>query len=113
MENEASTHLGFDDYQELAGRTQKKFDPEYLALGLNEEAGEVAGQVKRIERDDDGVLTDERRAKISKELGDTLWYVAREAAACGLKLSDIARENIEKLRDRHLRGVICGEGSDR
>lgn len=49
----------------------------YVRLGLISEVGEVAGQVKRIIRDDGGVLTDERREKILDELGDVLWYWAQ------------------------------------
>lgn len=49
----------------------------YVRLGLISEVGEVAGQVKRIIRDDGGVLTAERREKLLDELGDVLWYWAQ------------------------------------
>lgn len=49
----------------------------YVRLGLISEVGEVAGQVKRIIRDDGGVLTSERRGKLLDELGDVLWYWAQ------------------------------------
>jgi len=49
----------------------------YSALGLTGEAGEIANKVKKIIRDDAGVLTDNKRSDIVAELGDVLWYLAR------------------------------------
>lgn len=51
----------------------------YTALGLFGEAGEIANQVKKIWRDDDGVLTVDRMVKLQDELGDVLWYAVRWA----------------------------------
>jgi NTP pyrophosphatase (non-canonical NTP hydrolase) len=51
--------------------------------------------------------------KMTKELGDVMWYVARLAHRYNLKLDDIASENITKLQDRKQRGVICGVGDNR
>lgn len=51
----------------------------YCALGLFGEAGEIGNQVKKIWRDDDGVLTEDRKAKLRDELGDVLWYAVRFA----------------------------------
>lgn len=85
----------------------------YTVLGLCEEAGEVAGQVKKMERDDGGAMTDARRASIKKEIGDALWYVAAAAKEAGFTLSEIAEANLEKLADRKARGVLQGSGSDR
>lgn len=55
----------------------------------------------------------ERRAAMRKELGDILWYVSQVATEIGVELGDIARENIDKLRDRHERDVIHGDGDER
>lgn len=53
----------------------------YAALGLVNEAGEVAGKVKKAIRDDGwrdgGDLSDERRQSILDECGDVLWYLAQ------------------------------------
>lgn len=84
----------------------------YCALGLSE-AGEIQGKVKKIWRDSDGVITNEHRAAIHKELGDVLWYVSQLASELGLSLETIARDNITKLQDRKARGVISGSGDDR
>ncbi|MBJ7329473.1 MAG: nucleoside triphosphate pyrophosphohydrolase family protein [Solirubrobacteraceae bacterium] len=85
----------------------------YPTLGLCGEAGEVAEKVKKMLRDDAGVLSDERRAAISKELGDVLWYVAQVATEAGLDLEAIAGANLAKLRSRQERGVLTGSGDDR
>jgi NTP pyrophosphatase (non-canonical NTP hydrolase) len=85
----------------------------YPTLGLAGEAGEVAEKVKKLIRDDSGVLSDERRAAIAKELGDVLWYVAQVATEAGLDLDEIAAANLEKLLSRAQRGVLQGSGDDR
>jgi NTP pyrophosphatase (non-canonical NTP hydrolase) len=57
----------------------------YPALGL---AGEVAEHAKKAIRDDGGSVSEERKAAMSKELGeelgDVLWYVAQLASELGL-----------------------------
>jgi NTP pyrophosphatase (non-canonical NTP hydrolase) len=85
----------------------------YPTLGLCGEAGEVAEKIKKMVRDDDGILSDERRAALSKELGDVLWYVAQIATEAHLDLEAIAEENIAKLLSRHERNVLSGSGDDR
>jgi NTP pyrophosphatase (non-canonical NTP hydrolase) len=85
----------------------------YPALGLAGEAGEVAEHAKKAIRDDAGKVSDERRAAMSKELGDVLWYVAQLATELGLDLEDIAGQNLEKLLSRQQRGVLSGSGDDR
>ena len=84
----------------------------YVGLGLGE-AGEVQGKIKKVLRDDGGVITDEKREAISAELGDVLWYLAGVATELGVTLDDIARDNIAKLLDRKSRGVIGGSGDNR
>jgi NTP pyrophosphatase (non-canonical NTP hydrolase) len=85
----------------------------YPALGLAGEAGEVAEHAKKAIRDDAGKVSDERRAAMSKELGDVLWYVAQLASELGIELEDIAAQNLEKLFSRQARGVLSGSGDDR
>ncbi|HEX6390904.1 MAG TPA: nucleoside triphosphate pyrophosphohydrolase family protein [Solirubrobacteraceae bacterium] len=85
----------------------------YPTLGLAGEAGEVAEKVKKLIRDDGGVLTEERRGAIAKELGDVLWYVAQVATEAELNLDEIATANLQKLLSRAERGVLQGSGDDR
>ena len=101
----------FDAYQDFTDETAiypEEKGLEYTALGLASEAGEFAGKVKKWIRD--GKKDDEA---LVAELGDVLWYVARAAAELDIHLSDIAKENVEKLKSRKERNVIGGSGDDR
>lgn len=84
----------------------------YVGLGLGE-SGEVQGKIKKIMRDDNGVVTDEKRAAIAKELGDQLWYLSQTATELGLSLEQIAADNLAKLASRQERGVLSGDGDER
>jgi NTP pyrophosphatase (non-canonical NTP hydrolase) len=106
----------FAEYQRFSRRTAEYPREAWLtypALGLAGEAGEVAEHAKKAIRDDAGMVTDERRAAMSKELGDVLWYVAQLASELGLELDQIARDNLEKLFSRQRRGVLSGSGDER
>ena len=85
----------------------------YPALGLGDEAGEVLGKIKKIFRDKGGVVDDETRDAIKKELGDVLWYLAQLSTELELSLDDIAEANIEKLSGRMERGTLHGNGDNR
>ena len=109
--------MRISEYQELSRRTAT--DPDageniiYATLGLAGEAGEVAEKVKKLLRDDAGVLSDERRDALAGELGDVLWYVAQVATEAGLDLEQIAQGNLDKLLSRQRRGVLSGSGDRR
>lgn len=85
----------------------------YPTLGLCGEAGEVAEKIKKMVRDDAGVLSAERRADLAKELGDVLWYVAQIATEADLDLDAVASGNLDKLLSRRDRDVLRGSGDDR
>lgn len=85
----------------------------YPALGLAGEAGEFADHAKKVIRDDGGVVSEERREAMSKELGDVLWYVAQLATELDLELEQIAEQNLQKLASRKRRGALAGSGDDR
>lgn len=85
----------------------------YPTLGLAGESGEIAEKVKKIIRDKNGLLDEEAKTELSKELGDILWYVAQLSTEFGLSLDDIANQNIEKLKSRQDRGVLHGQGDNR
>lgn len=84
----------------------------YAALGLGE-AGEVQNKVKKILRDDNGVITPERILPIVKELGGNLWYISQCAHELGYTLEEVAQVNVGELADRKERGVLSGSGDDR
>jgi NTP pyrophosphatase (non-canonical NTP hydrolase) len=105
------------DYQSLSRRTATYpgagENIVYPTLGLAGEAGEVAEKVKKLLRDDGGVMTDERLQALAGELGDVLWYVAQVATEAGLDLEEIAQGNLDKLLSRQRRGVLSGSGDAR
>lgn len=82
-------------------------------LGLVGEAGEVADKYKKIIRDREGVISEENRKELLKELGDVLWYIAVLSEYLGADLSEVAEANIAKLADRNNRGVIQSSGDNR
>ena len=101
--------MEFNDYQEKTEETAiypKENAVEYLALGLNGEAGEVAEKVKKAIRDD-------KELDLEKELGDVLWYLSQLSKELGINLDDVANTNLDKLFDRKERGKIQGDGDDR
>lgn len=111
--------MDFDEYQALASRTAAfNTDDEtyilmYLCLGMAGEGGEVIEKVKKIVRNDDGVISEEQREALKRELGDVLWYVSELARALHLSFNDVADTNIKKLADRAARNVIKSEGDTR
>lgn len=85
----------------------------YTSLGLAGEAGEITNKVKKVLRDNDGVLTPEVAEDLAKEIGDVLWYLARLADELGYPLGNIAEGNLAKLTARKERGVLGGSGDNR
>jgi len=85
----------------------------YPTLGLVNEAGEVAGKIKKVFRDKEGHFSAETLHALESELGDVLWYLAQVATELGLNLDDIAADNLAKLSDRLDRDKIKGDGDTR
>jgi len=103
--------MDFDSYQERTGETAvypEDSSVEFLALGLNGEAGEVAEKVKKHIRD--GKDLDE---ELQDEIGDCLWYMARLLDELGFSFEETAGRNVRKIVDREERGEIHGSGDDR
>ena len=109
--------MNFNDYQsksrKTAGYPAIGHPVIYPVLGLANEAGEVAGKVKKIFRDKDGEINEKTKSMLKAELGDVLWYVAQVCTELGLSLDEVAEYNIDKLYSRLERGTIRGDGDDR
>lgn len=109
--------MDFNDYQKksrgTAGYPAIGHPVVYPTLGLANEAGEVAGKIKKVFRDKEGHIGEETRNALKAELGDVLWYLAQVATELDLTLDEIAEHNIEKLYSRLERGKIRGDGDDR
>ena len=103
-----------DMYQQVA-KTTAIYPREqaiiYPTLGLTGEAGEVANKVKKIIRD--GTIENHEGLiqEISSEIGDCLWYISVLADDIGVKLSDIANNNLVKLANRKKKATIHGSGA--
>lgn len=110
--------MNFDEYQKQALTTAASTGDEFKdvmhwILGVSGESGEIAEKVKKIIRDKNGVISEEDKAELKKEIGDVLWYLAVLAHELGLSFEDIAEANLEKLKSRKNRGVIGGSGDNR
>lgn len=106
----------FNDYQRDALKTAvypKEYKVIYTSLGLAGEAGEVADKVKKIYRDDNGVISDEKKREIAKEIGDVIYYCSALCSDLGLSFETVAHMNMDKLFSRLERGVIHGSGDNR
>lgn len=109
--------MDFEEYQKLSKETAMypKIGENYVypTLGLVGEAGEIAEKIKKVFRDNNGVLDEERKQMLKKELGDVLWYLAQLSTELGLSFDEVASFNIEKLASRKERGAIHGDGDNR
>lgn len=107
---------------------------EHIAFGLGEEAGEVLGKFKRLDRGDfrpegrdvhweqgheatpDWCMCAEHvayREAVSRELGDLLFYLLEMCARMGKSVDQVAHETHQRLLDRRARGVTKGSGDNR
>lgn len=105
-----------NDYQKFTKETAifpKQDSLTYLTLGLTGEAGELANKVKKIIRDNNGVLTDEIQEQLISELGDVMWYSAQLAEFLGTTLENVFDKNAFKLLDRQKRNKLQGSGDVR
>lgn len=111
--------MDFSEYEELAVRTatfsgkQKEHILAYLTLGVTGEAGEIAEKIKKAMRNEEGVISEERRDALKLEVGDVLWYLTMLSRELNFTLEDAAKANIEKLADRARRDVIKSQGDYR
>jgi NTP pyrophosphatase (non-canonical NTP hydrolase) len=120
--DQAAAKITADEYQQLAARTliaqediemtQEDNSIVWNAVGLGGEAGEILELVKKglFHRHvyqhplglGDGFV--EFQQKMSKELGDCLWYIAALCTRLDIRMGDIMVENIDKLRARYPEG---------
>ena len=89
-------------------RSYTNMDLAHAVTGLNEEAGEVAGLLKKQifrgkEKSDEQWLS---------ELGDVLWYLTAVTVTKGLTLEDVWKYNCSKLEDRRERGFKNHESGE-
>lgn len=103
--------MKFDHYQRETEKTAIYPEDQalqYLALGLNGEAGEVAEKIKKHVRDGKEIDED-----FAKELGDVMWYLAQLINELDAEMSKVAQANLDKLLDRKDRDKLQGSGDNR
>lgn len=97
--------MRLNQYQRDAARTadltkKKPLRAMIAGLGLAGETGEVVEHIKKWVGHGHELDVE----KVTKELGDVLWYVAELASILDVHLEDVARANIRKLEDRYPKG---------
>ena len=112
--------IDFMDFEEYQKKTKKTAvypnqgnNYVYPTLGLTGESGEVADKIKKVIRDKNGIVDENTKIEIEKELGDVLWYLSQLATELELSLDQIAEKNIIKLLSRLERNTIRGDGDNR
>ncbi len=110
--------MTFDEYQKRAQETaisnpDPLMDKTIWAMGVAGEAGEVIEKWKKIVAYHEGIISEEDRKELGKELGDVVWYIAQFAHSLDLSLDEIMQQNLAKLADRKKRGVQKGKGDNR
>ena len=109
--------MTFEEYQKESRKTalypNKDNNFIYPVLGLCGESGEIAEKIKKVIRDEGGIVSEHKKEEIKKELGDVLWYISQIATEFGLSLDAVVKLNIEKLRSRLERNKIFGSGDNR
>jgi len=109
--------MDFNEYQKESRKTaiypKKGKNFVYPVLGLVGESGEVAEKIKKVLRDNNGIIGEKQKQEIKKELGDVLWYIAQVATELDLSFDGIASFNIKKLKSRQKRNKVYGSGDNR
>ena len=117
--------MTLNDYQQRAMSTctESSNNFAYMLSGLTAEVGEINDKIAKgirkglISINNNNLCFDnclpEFLEELTKEVGDTLWFVASMAQTLGCSLDHVGEINIAKLADRKQRGVIVGEGDNR
>ncbi len=109
--------MNFEEYQKASRQTAiyPNLGENYIypTLGLAGEAGEIAEKIKKVIRDKNGLIDDQTRQELAKEIGDVLWYISQLASELKLSLDDVAKINIDKLKSRQRRQQLHGDGDNR
>ena len=102
---EENKYSNSDIYQKDAMRTcsipydNKAGMLRHAVFGLCSESGEVAGILQKVYQ---GHMFNKEH--MMKELGDCLWMIAEACEALDLKISDVMKANIDKLKARYPEG---------
>lgn len=113
--------MDFNEYQKECKKTdvgtaaQDCLEPGWLyyTLGIAGETGEMMEKIKKLFRDKNGIIDDEFKQAIIKEMGDVEWYMARLADWFDIEFETVFTTNVEKLQSRKKRNKLHGDGDNR
>ena len=86
-----------------------KYIDDTILIGI----GALAEQAKRIYRDDNQILTEDRKNKLIAELAKIFRGVSLACWYAGYSITEVMEKNIKKLQSRQERGVLQGSGDSR
>lgn len=73
---------------------------QYTLIGLVGEIGELSNKLKKVIRDNNGIITPDKRKECIDELGDVFWYLIMLCDEMKINPSDVIQNNIAKLTKR-------------
>lgn len=97
-------NMDFNEYQKKSNETDQQNEKDGVEgvhiplLGLAGETGTLLTEYKKRLRDGDSHKLFPTQFK--EELGDILWYISNIASKLDLKLEDIAKSNLTKIKER-------------
>lgn len=83
----------------------------YPLIGLLGEAGELANKLKKTIRDDNFLITMQKRKEIIDEGGDLEWYKAILLDECRIDPNYVLAYNIAKLKERQKKNTVHDPGN--
>ncbi|MHA3066046.1 nucleoside triphosphate pyrophosphohydrolase family protein [Lacticaseibacillus saniviri] len=91
--------MELNDYQQLANRTLTGNEQVLtnLSLGLASDSGQVIDLIKKYTFQGQELSRDE----LTRELGDTLWYLSQIALWADIPFEEVAQVNIDQLAKRY------------
>ncbi|KRM68680.1 nucleoside triphosphate pyrophosphohydrolase family protein [Apilactobacillus ozensis] len=90
--------MNFEEYQKEANKTLIG-DEQVLtncALGLASETGQLVDLVKKYTFHGEEMS----KEQLTKEMGDVLWYLSQVAEWNDINFDDVAKYNIQRLRNK-------------
>lgn len=71
---------------------------EYLTLAFIGEVGEIGDKYKKVIRDNNGILSEETKQALSKEIGDVMYYISQMCNTFDVKLYNLVDvSNLDKI----------------
>lgn len=81
------------------------------ALGLAGEAGELADEIKKHLFHGHNLTKEKLREKVTKELGDIIWYATFLMTTMNTTMEEVQEQNIKKLQERYKSGKFTAAES--